>query len=578
MLPESVKAKAQAEIDKLEKQLHADSVLKKSESYHEEGKDVYGDSFYQWHNISFEGDEDIFAYSTPKGTVIYGEDSEGEKDFSTSFTTEPYYLEEAPEEDYSFSTLQESKAKAFELLRTKKLDKASKELHESKETKAEEKAEENKMTGESEGERNVGMDEEKDYIEAKTKALEKSLKDKTISETQRKRDEKELALFKGTEAKKPTTIKFGNITFTIDSAELENGGNVYGGHIDIYNRVIKGFPYNYKTAKEVEERMKSYIKEIKSVTYNGSKGRESQKLPYLVIFNDGQAEIKEKFETAKEALNFQKVLDSIVNSNNASKPTTTSKKEVVGYAIVDPISGEIVVSKKTIRQLIEASEKLEKTKGFEDMGDLAYEIIKKDDKNVLGDKIKSVDIKSLPIGKKPTTRKAPVKKAVVKKKVEGLKPKFKVGDVVLVNYGEEKGVVGAIETVAYYEKYPQSMKPTDIPYYEIKGASKDISENNLELYKATKPDHKKLLAKIKAKKGDKEYDNKASLNPETGERRKRSESSDKKREALPLGKRVSADGNVYWENRLNRGDLSKKDKFEKGGEVKGSDWGLNLNW
>jgi hypothetical protein len=361
---------------------------------------------------------------------------------------------------------------------------------------------ENKMTGESEGERNVGMDEEKDYIEAKTKALEKSLKDKTISETQRKRDEKELALFKGAEAKKPTTIKFGNITFTIDSAELENGGNVYGGHIDIYNRVIKGFPYNYKTAKEVEERMKSYIKEIKSVTYNGSKGRESQKLPYLVIFNDGQAEIKEKFETAKEALNFHKVLDSIVNSNNPSKPTT----------------------------------------------------------------------------KKAPVRKAPVKKAVVKKKVEGLKPKFKVGDVVLVNYGEEKGVIGAIETVAYYEKYPQSMKPTDIPYYEIKGAGKEISENNLELYKAPKADHKKLVAKLKAKKGDKEYDNRASVNVKTGERYKRSESSDKKREALPLGKRVSADGSVYYENRLNRGDLSKEDKFEKGGEVKGSDWGLNLNW
>ena len=187
---------------------------------------------------------------------------------------------------------------------------------------------ENKMTGESEGERKAGMDEEEDYIEAKTKALEKSLKDKTISETQRKRDEKELALFKGAEAKKPTT------------------------------------------------------------------------------------------------------------------------------------------------------------------------------------------------------RKAPVKKAVVKKAV-----------------AKKTEVKKEVETPA---------KP--------------------------KADHKKLVAKLKAKKGDKEYDNRASVNVKTGERYKRSESSDKKREALPLGKRVSADGSIYYENRLNRGDLSKKDKFEDGGEVKSSDWGLNLNW
>jgi hypothetical protein len=112
--------------ERAKKQLHADSVLKKSETYHEERKDVYGNPFYQWHNISFEGDEDVFAYSTPKGTVIYGEDVSGEKDFITSFTTDPAYLEDAPEEDYSFNTLKESKIKAFELLKTKKLERASK--------------------------------------------------------------------------------------------------------------------------------------------------------------------------------------------------------------------------------------------------------------------------------------------------------------------------------------------------------------------------------------------------------------------------------------------------------------------
>ena len=105
-------------------------------------------------------------------------------------------------------------------------------------------------------------------------------------------------------------------------------------------------------------------------------------------------------------------------------------------------------------------------------------------------------------------------------------------------------------------------------------------ENLLEKSVAPKPDHKKLLAKIKAKKGA-APSNEASLNPETGERRKRSESSDRKREALPLGKRVSADGSVYYENRLNHADMNKGDKFEGGGEIgkENLGWGLKfLKW
>jgi hypothetical protein len=222
--------------------------------------------------------------------------------------------------------------------------------------------------------------------------------------------------------------------------------------------------------------------------------------------------------------------------------------------------------------LIEASKKLEKTKGFEDMGDLTYEIIKKDDKNVLGDKIKSVDIKSLPIGKKPTTRKAPVRKAPIRKAVaKKVEPKseFEVGDKVTV-----KGETHEIKEKKYIDYLGGGMTWA----YKIPTFSFYVRESDVEAYKAPKADHKKLVAKLKAKKGGKEYDNRASVNAKTGERYKRSESSDKKREALPLGKRISADGNKYYENRLNRADISKKDKFEDGGEVKGSGWGLNLNW
>jgi hypothetical protein len=48
-----------------------------------------------------------------------------------------------------------------------------------------------------------------------------------------------------------------------------------------------------------------------------------------------------------------------------------------------------------------------------------------------------------------------------------------------------------------------------------------------------------------------------------------------------LGKRVSADGNTYYENRLNRADMNKEDKFKEGGEIgeNNSGWGLKfLKW
>jgi hypothetical protein len=247
------------------------------------------------------------------------------------------------------------------------------------------KAEENKMTGESEGERNVGMDKPEDYVEAKVKNLEASLKDKTISEAQRKRDEKELALFK--------------------------------------------------------------------------------------------------------------------------KATATTKK--------------------------------------------------------------------------PTTRKAPIKKAVAKKvvakkEVKGDLPKSKF------EKGDKVGVSGHNEVYEIKDKSYRNNIEGELTwvYYLPEYSSVLVSEKNLKVVPKPKADHKKLVAKLKAKKGQGNNDRGDLINYKDGstERRKRSESSDKKRTALPLGKRVSADGNVYYERRLNRGDVSKEDKFEGGGEVKGSDWGLNLNW
>jgi DNA polymerase III sliding clamp (beta) subunit (PCNA family) len=71
-------------------------------------------------------------------------------------------------------------------------------------------------------------------------------------------------------------------------------------------------------------------------------------------------------------------------------------------------------------------------------------------------------------------------------KVKGRKPIFKIGDMVIVTYGEEAGKRGKITQVFSYEKYPESMKPDDVPYYEITNMGKEIPESNLAPFSESK--------------------------------------------------------------------------------------------
>jgi type I restriction-modification system DNA methylase subunit len=68
----------------------------------------------------------------------------------------------------------------------------------------------------------------------------------------------------------------------------------------------------------------------------------------------------------------------------------------------------------------------------------------------------------------------------------GRQPFFKVGDMVFVNYGEEAGKKGKITKVFSYEKYPESMKPDEVPYYEISNVGKEIPESNLVPFSESK--------------------------------------------------------------------------------------------
>ena len=86
--------------------------------------------------------------------------------------------------------------------------------------------------------------------------------------------------------------------------------------------------------------------------------------------------------------------------------------------------------------------------------------------------------------KTPSLPKISLKGKVLK--VKGRLPKFKIGDSVIVTYGEEAGKKGKITQVFSYEKYPESMKPNDIPYYEITNMGKEIPESNLAPFSESK--------------------------------------------------------------------------------------------
>jgi hypothetical protein len=164
----------------------------------------------------------------------------------------------------------------------------------------------------------------------------------------------------------------------------------------------------------------------------------------------------------------------------------------------------------------------------------------------------------------------PKPKAEVKKDL----PKIKVGDTIKVYATNGDLIIDEVfkndkGEVSYRGKY---IANDNLKSYHSSKKTYEYILNEQDTIVKPKADHKKLVAKLKAKKG-------ATPSNEPSKGHKRSESSDRKREALPLGKRISADGNTYYENRLNRADMNKEDKFKEGGEVKSSGWGLKfLKW
>jgi antirestriction protein len=160
-----------------------------------------------------------------------------------------------------------------------------------------------------------------------------------------------------------------------------------------------------------------------------------------------------------------------------------------------------------------------------------------------------------PVAKAPTVRKPRVKKVVAKKTV-----------------APKKVVVGKTTAMSLAKEIRKDgEKWTDA----VKRAGTQMKKGTTEVKKTTKTEMQKLLALVKRRKDLKGLAGKTNI------------PRDAVRKALPSGKRTSATGKVYYENRANRTDKGKVGNYylELGGTVvtdlaghtSGGDMGLNAN-
>jgi hypothetical protein len=434
----------------------------------------------------------------------------------------------------------------------KQISELEKELHESKETKAEEKAEHKENDIEflsSTGDKNFNKEKDIQFAQYKDNEI--------MFEPRSKEYHVDDIMFDSLEkAKKHIDKNYKNEPEAEEKSEHKAGGTESKSEEKVGVSKIKILWAEGDNSKydKFPKEYSSWSLANKAIipVYKDTLGNEGyNKLKFEVTFKDG--------ETYDGRLDVSEREDNPTKSNNVIGQHI---KEFLDYMSSDK-SRESDSYKKEIKDWLEKY------------------YLGLDTKETKSEAKKPGTTKGRPtkVVKAKKEVKAPIKKAVAKKDVKGDLPKSKY------EIGDKVGVSGDNEIYEIKDKSYRNNVDNELTwvYYLPEYSSVLVSEKTLKEVKApTKPkvDRKKLVEKAKAKKKTiKDYSNKTSINQNTGERYKRSESSDKKRTALPLGKRVSADGNVYYENRLNRGDFDKGDKFEKGGEVKTSGFGLDfLKW
>ena len=341
-----------------------------------------------------------------------------------------------------------------------------------------------------------------------------------------------------------------------------------------------------------------YIKNYSEYSNSGGVGKHI----YNVAFStkNGSSYVANNIEASSEAEAISKLEKQMRASKTYDKVISVSKKYSLGGEIETKIAKlQVVIDSKLLPDSVKASAKTKQDalrKELHESKETKAE--EKAEHKVGGEEAR----KTLP---------TPKPKSVVKEPI----PKHKVGDILKVDNLKKDGFLNVrIEAVTGWtgkehryhvvfldEKYnsinkyatsydselnfkltnpPSTSKPKPVvePKIQIKAIKLQPKPTAQEKPKVVVTEKPKVVVSEKPKAtvitkttakttSTKKYDNRGSKKPDSEGRFKRSITSDKKRTALPLGKRMSADGNVYYENRLNRADRNPSKKYETGGGV-----------
>ena len=388
------------------------------------------------------------------------------------------------------------------------------------------------------------------------------------------------------------------VVYTKDYDTLEEALNdSYTPHKEGGNSWVRGYDKDDNFIQILDRR--SHWGDYKKLFSNG--GGVGKHI-YNVAFStkNGSSYVANNIEASSEAEAISKLEKQMRASKTYDKVISVSKKYSLGGEIETKIAKlQVVIDSKLLPDSVKVSAKTKQDalrKELHESKETKAE--EKAEHKVGGEEAR----KTLP---------TPKPKSVVKEPI----PKHKVGDILKVDNLKKDGFLNVkIEAVTGWtgkehrynvvfldEKYnsinkyatsydselnfkltnpPSTSKPKPVvePKIQIKAIKLQPKPTAQEKPKVVVTEKPKVVVSEKPKAtvitktpakttSTKKYDNRGSKKPDSDGRFKRSITSDKKRTALPLGKRTSADGNVYYENRLNRADRNPSKKYATGGGV-----------
>jgi len=295
------------------------------------------------------------------------------------------------------------------------------------------------------------------------------------------------------------TIYFEEQNFRIDAGRLHFQSTFIEGKFPNYEAII---PETWE--RYIEFNLKELMACLKSEELKAYAKDSDAKIKELGIFNVGNKVYIKKITDNNSEI--EQICSFNMKFNDDGGVLSRSDSQVILMPVQKTFQTETSLEPTHFYFNIELLQKVIEAIGSDTMK--AYYRETNKPYTFLSDNMnfKDSDVYKPKVEKKPTPEViyvAPTPKVVYKPKAQGRRAKFNVGDSVEVVWGEMNGKKGIIQKVFDYSTYPKSMKPDDVPYYDL-GVGKEISESNLKLIsekketKKSEKDLKDALAGAKA--------------------------------------------------------------------------------